>query len=156
MNKLVNLSDLHIKILPPGADHVLEVLEKHSEHVECIAFVIEKMPLLILGRHGMIARFPSINGTQKYSQPAEITAALIDFFKRNEKLYLFVNLPDLPIPVHVSELIDEIAVKVDFAIQFRHHIDDALDARDPNAFLYWTEELRKLEAQDSPTQACES
>ncbi len=156
MNKQVKLSDLHIKILPPGADRVLDVLEKNSERIECIDFIIEKVPLLIMGRHGMIVRFFSVNGTQKYSQPAEIAAALIDFFKQDEKLYLFVNLPDLPIPAHVNELIDEIAIKVDLATQFRHHIDEALDARDHNEFLYWSEELKKLEAQDSPTQACGS
>ncbi len=150
------LSDLHIKILPPGADRVLDILEKHADRVELISFVIEKVPLLIMGRHGMIARLPQNNVIQKYSQPVEIINALRDFFQQQETLYLFINLPNLPVPKHVSELIDEVANMVETMEGIKRKIDDALDRRDHVAFLQWTQELKKLENKHTSSQFCGS
>ena len=156
MSNQVKLADLHMKILPHGADRVLDLLEKHADRVEFISFILEKVPLLIIGRHGMIARLPDHNAIQKFSQPAEILGALRIFFQHDDRLYLFINLPNLPVPGHVSELIDEIAKRVDLAEQIRRNIDEALDTRDHESFLQWTEELRKLEAQDPSSLTCGS
>ena len=150
------LTELHIKILPHGADRVLELLEKHVDRVEFVSFVIEKVPLLIIGRHGMIARLPQNNVTQKFSQPAEIINALRGFFTQQETLYLFINLPNLPVPQHISDLIEEIADKLQTAENIRRQIDNALDQRDQAAFLRWTQQLRTLEAKDSSSLICGS
>ncbi len=150
------LSDLHIKILPPGAERVVELLEKNADKVEFLSFVIEKVPLLIIGRHGMIARLPKNDVIQKYSQPVDIINALRDFFQHHDTLYLFINLPNLPVPKHVSDLIDEVACKVATKEEISLKIDDALDRRDHIAFLQWTQELKKLEDKNTSSQFCGS
>lgn len=104
----------------------------------------------------MIARLPQNNVIQKYSQPVEIINALRDFFQQQETLYLFINLPNLPVPKHVSELIDEVANMVETMEGIKRKIDDALDRRDHVAFLQWTQELKKLENKHTSSQFCGS
>ncbi len=141
--------ELRAKLLPPGADRVVDLLARYRERIETIAIVIEKVPLLIIGRHGMIARLPKGNATQKFSQPDDILSALQDFFPQNESLYVFVNLPDLHVPAYISSLLSEIAEKVERQEILRARIDEALDRGDKAAFCHYTGELQGLESAES-------
>lgn len=148
------LSDLHIKILPQGAEKILTLLEEHAEQVETISFVLENIPLLIIGRHGMIARIPQNKVMQKFAQPNDILTALRDFFHQSGMLYLFINLPNLPVPAFVSELIDELSAKMTMIEEIRRNIDDALDRRDYQAFLEWSQALHSLDEEYSEPHRC--
>ncbi|MCL6445242.1 MAG: IDEAL domain-containing protein [Alicyclobacillus sp.] len=110
--------------------------------------VLENVPLLIIGRHGMIARIPVGGVVQKVSQPNDIMELLQTFFQRQDKLYLFVNLPDLPVPAEVAELLKEVQSRADRKEQLRKEIDSALDRRDEAAFMRASSELRRLQQAD--------
>ena len=145
--------ELRTKLLPPGADRIIDLLARYRERVETIAIVLEKVPLLIIGRHGMIARLPQGNTQQKFSQQGEILSALQDFFLRNEPLYVFVNLPDLHVPSYISGLLKEIVEKVDRQENLRARIDEALDCGDKEAFRHYTGELQRLNNEDNVESA---
>ncbi|MCL6453102.1 MAG: IDEAL domain-containing protein [Alicyclobacillus sp.] len=138
---------LKTKILPPGADTVLDFLALRHQQVEFTNIVLENVPLLIIGRHGMIARLPVGGSVQKVSKPADILEQLRSFFNHQETLYLFVNLPDLPVPNEVTELLEEIDRRHMRKQHLRDQIDEALERRDKEAFLRATNELKRLMAE---------
>ncbi|PWI57731.1 IDEAL domain-containing protein [Sulfoacidibacillus thermotolerans] len=142
------LDELRIKLLPPGAERVLELLAAHRERVEAITVVMDKVPLLIIGRHGMIARLPMDGVLQKVSQTKDVVTMLERFFEGENVLYLFVNLPALQIPLFISQMLQETAQKYQHMLTLRTCIDEALDRGDRNAFLHYTAELRDLEKED--------
>jgi uncharacterized protein YpiB (UPF0302 family) len=138
---------LKTKILPAGASHILDFLASKHSQVELTHIVLENVPLLIVGRHGMIARIP-VNGTlQKYSQPADILEQLKTFFNRQERLYLFINLPDLSLPSEVTQVLEEVQERHARKEWLQKQIDEALAARDKASFLKYSSELNLLRSQ---------
>lgn len=144
---------LKTKILPPGADSVLDFLAGRHQLVEWTQIVLENVPLLIIGRHGMIARIPMNGVVQKVSQPTEIIDLLQGFFQKQDVLYVFVNLPDLPLPSEVTALLEEIQARASQKDELRRLIDNALDRRDQEAFQKASRELKQLLERES--QECE-
>jgi hypothetical protein len=143
---------LKTKILPAGAEMILDFLSSYLQQVEMTSIVLENVPLLIIGRHGMIARIPNGGGIQKASQPKDIMALLQSYMPKNEKLYLFVNLPDLPLPAEVTNVIREVEERAARKQELKQLIDEALDRRDKDLFLRAVREWKELlEAEDSPT-----
>ena len=135
---------LKTKILPPGAYLVLDFLASRHQQAEWTQIVLENVPLLILGRHGMIARIPLNGVVQKVSQAKEIVDLLQSFFQTQDTLYIFVNLPELPLPAEVMQLLEEVQIRAQRKDALRRVIDDALDAKDKEAFILATSELRDL------------
>ncbi|RIV28192.1 IDEAL domain-containing protein [Alicyclobacillaceae bacterium I2511] len=135
---------LKTKILPVGAGSVLDFLAVRHHQVEITHIVLENVPLLIMGRHGMIARIPNNGSMQKISQPADILKGLREFFTRQDLLYLFINLPDLPVPTEVVQVLEEIQQRHAKRQMLLDTIDRALDQHDKNAFLQASAELKKL------------
>ncbi|MBX6352155.1 MAG: IDEAL domain-containing protein [Thermoflavifilum sp.] len=136
---------LKTKILPAGAETIIDFLAARHHQIEMTHIVLENVPLLIIGRHGMIARIPVGGGVQKASQPKEILELLQGFFQKNEStLYLFVNLPDLRVPQEVVQVLEEVQQRAARKEELRQIIDQALDARDRETFMRATEELRQL------------
>jgi hypothetical protein len=140
------LLQLKTKILPQGAEMIVDLLASRHTQVEITHIVLENVPLLIIGRHGMIARLYSNGVVQKVSQPAEVYEKLQAFFQKQEKLYLFINLPDLRFPSEVTELIREVESRAQRKEELKRIIDEALDRRDMKKFYEATEELRRLNA----------
>lgn len=114
---------LKTKILPVGADAVLDYLAMHHQQVEMTNIVLENVPLLIIGRHGMIARISNAQGVQKASQPKEITALISNFLQKHDILYLFINLPDLPIPNEVTAVLEEVQARAKRKDELKQIID---------------------------------
>lgn len=140
---------LKTKILPAGAELVLDFLASRHNQVELTHIVLENVPLLIIGRHGMIARIP-VNGTmKKVSQLQEIVELLQGFFQRNEKLYMFVNLPDLPLPEEVTRLLEEIQVRVAKKDALWKVINEALETGNRDLFYRASSELKQLTAYEN-------
>lgn len=140
---------LKTKILPAGAEVVLDFLATRHNQVELTHIVLENVPLLIIGRHGMIARIP-VNGTmKKVSQLQEIVELLQTFFQRNEKLYMFVNLPDLPLPEEVTQLLEEIQVRVAKRDALWKVIDEALETGNRELFYRASSELKQLNSREN-------
>lgn len=135
---------LKTKILPAGAETVLDYLASRHQQVELTQIVLENVPLVIIGRHGMIARVPVNGVVHKVSQAQEIVDLLQSFFQRQEKLYLFVNLPDIPLPKEVKDLLQEVQSKAAQKEMLLAEIDAALDRRDKQAFLRATSEWKRL------------
>lgn len=135
---------LKTKILPQGADSVLDYLALRHQQVELTHIVLENVPLLIIGRHGMIARIPVHGSVQKVSKPEEILEQLRSFFNHQETLYLFVNLPDLPVPQEVTDLLKEVQDRDAEKEALRRDIDEALAMRDKEAFIRATNALNQL------------
>lgn len=145
------LLSLKAKILPSGADQILDFLAGRHHQVEMTHIVLENVPLLIIGRHGMIARIPVGGVLQKVSQPAGILELLQGFFQKQDKLYLFINLPELPVPSEVTELLEEVQAKAARKDEIRRLIDQALDRRDMAQFYELSDEWRRLTNNDSET-----
>lgn len=139
---------LKTKILPAGADVVLDFLASRHSQVELTHIVLENVPLLIIGRHGMIARIPLNGGVKKVSQLQEIVELLQTFFQRNEKLYMFVNLPDLPLPEEVTQLLDEIQARVAKKDALWKVIDEALETGNRDLFYRASNELKQLNSRE--------
>ncbi|MCF8564506.1 IDEAL domain-containing protein [Alicyclobacillus tolerans] len=140
---------LKTKILPAGADVILDFLASRHDQVELTHIVLENVPLLIIGRHGMIARVP-VNGTlKKVSQLQEIMDLLNGFFQKQEKLYLFVNLPDLPLPQEVTRVLEEVQERAARKDQLRRIIDQALETGDRETFYEASGELKRMLAVES-------
>ncbi|GGI96988.1 hypothetical protein GCM10010885_03200 [Alicyclobacillus cellulosilyticus] len=140
---------LKTKILPSGADMVLDFLLNRLHQVELTQIVMENVPLLIIGRHGMIARIPMNGGMRKASQPAEIIELLQHFFQRQETLYLFINLPDLPMPVEVTQVLQEVQARAARKEELRRIIDQALDEGNRELFYEAAREWKELSSYDS-------
>ncbi|GMA49199.1 hypothetical protein GCM10025857_05560 [Alicyclobacillus contaminans] len=135
---------LKTKILPAGAEAVLDFLASRHHQVEMTNIVLENVPLLIIGRHGMIARIPTNGGVQKVSQPEEILEHLRNFFQKQETLYLFTNLPELPVPTEVTQLLEEVQQRHARKQELRQTIDRALEQRDKALFMAASNELKQL------------
>lgn len=135
---------LKAKILPAGADQVLDFLVSRHHQVELTHIVLENVPLLIIGRHGMIARVPLNGVLQKVSQPSGILDILQTFFQKQETLYLFINLPELPVPAEVKQVLQEVQARAARKQELREVIDRALDERDSALFYEASNEWRKL------------
>ncbi|QSO53897.1 IDEAL domain-containing protein [Alicyclobacillus curvatus] len=135
---------LKTKILPQGGDIVLDYLTSRNQQVELTHIVLENVPLLIIGRHGMIARIPVNGSVQKVSKADEILQQLRSFFNHQETLYLFVNLPDIPVPSEVTELLKEVQARDARKEALRKEIDEALLTRDKDAFIRATNALNQL------------
>lgn len=146
------LLTLKTKLLPSGADTVIDFLATRHAQLEATNIVLENVPLLIIGRHGMIARIPINGRIKKVSQPEEVLQALQSFFasiaSSSDKLYLFVNLPDLPIPTEVKELLSEVEERAKRRDMVKRKIDEALDNRDQIAFDHAVRELEDLQQKD--------
>lgn len=146
------LLTLKTKLLPSGADSVIDFLATRHAQLEATNIVLENVPLLIIGRHGMIARIPINGRIKKVSQPEEVLQALHTFFtsvaSSSDKLYLFVNLPDLPIPEEVKELLSEVEERAKRRDMVKRKIDQALDNRDKVAFNLAVRELDDLQKQN--------
>lgn len=139
-----DLLHLKTKILPVGAEPILDFLATRHQQVEFTNIVLENVPLLIIGRHGMIARIPSGGSVHKVSNPQEILEELKKFLQRQESLYLFTNLPDIPVPSEVHQVLEEVVNRHDRKEELKRRIDDALERRDKTEFLRATEELNRL------------
>ncbi|MDI3256113.1 MAG: IDEAL domain-containing protein [Kyrpidia sp.] len=133
------------RILPPGAGPVIELLSQHHQKLEITSIILEHVPLLIIGRHGMIARLPLDGRVNKLSQPPEILEALQRFFELEQTLYVFINLPEIQFPDAVTSVIREIEERVQKRDELMHRIDEALERRDRGAFLRWAQALAELE-----------
>jgi len=138
------LLELKTKILPQGADAIVDLLASRHHQLEMTQIVLENVPLLILGRHGMIARIPVDGKLQKVSKPKVILDTLRTFFAGAEKLYMFVNLPDIPLPIEVRELIEEVEKRAQHKHDLQAKIDAALDTRDKAAFLRYVAAYQAL------------
>jgi len=139
-----DIIQLKTKILPVGAESVLDYLATHNDQVEITHILIENVPLLIIGRHGMILRMAKQGGVRKSSQGTEILVLLRDLISRQETLYLFVNLPDLPVPNEVLSLLEEAQYRASRREQLTAMIDSALDAGDSDMFYRVCRELESL------------
>lgn len=135
---------LKTKILPSGAEIILDFLASRYQLVESTHIVLENVPLLIIGRHGMIARLPVGGSVQKVSKTVDILDQLRSFFQQQETLYLFVNLPDLPVPTEVMKVLEEVEQRHDEKESLHKRIDEALERRDRDAFLKASNELKLL------------
>jgi hypothetical protein len=139
------LLHLKTKILPAGAETILDFLATRHHQVEMTHIVLENVPLLIIGRHGMIARIPAGGTVYKVSNPSEILEHLKQFFQRSEAtLYLFTNLPELPVPDEVAQVLDEVQRRHNRKVELWKIIDEALDCRDKEAFMAAAKELNQL------------
>ncbi|WDL97468.1 IDEAL domain-containing protein [Alicyclobacillus sp. ALC3] len=143
-----DILSLKAKILPSGADQILDFLAGRHHQVELTHIVLENVPLLIIGRHGMIARIPVGGVLQKVSQPAGILELLQTFFQKQETLYLFINLPELPVPAEVTRVLQEVQSRAQRKEELRKLIDRALDERDSALFYEASNEWRKLNLSD--------
>jgi hypothetical protein len=154
------LMHLKTKILPPGAEAILDFLATRHQQVEMTHIVLENVPLLIIGRHGMIARIPAGGTVYKLSNPNEILEHLKQFLQRSDAtLYLFTNLPELPVPDEVVQVLDEVQRRHKRKEELRQIIDEALDRRDRDAFMAAARELNQLLHEpkgDGGTEPCVS
>ncbi|GMA61861.1 IDEAL domain-containing protein [Alicyclobacillus fastidiosus] len=143
---------LKTKLLPSGADSVIDFLAARHAQLEATNIVLENVPLLIIGRHGMIARIPINGRIKKVSQADEVLQTLQTFFAHqansSEKLYVFVNLPDLPIPPEVQQVLSEVEERAKLRDQVKQRIDQALDRRDKAAFDAAVKELELLQREE--------
>ncbi|MCL6515348.1 IDEAL domain-containing protein [Alicyclobacillus sp.] len=144
---------LKTKILPAGADAIVDFLASRHQQIEMTHIVLENVPLLIIGRHGMIARIPSGGTMLKISQPNEILEQLRQYMNKQETLYLFINLPDLPLPREVTQVLEEVIQRDARKVELRRTIDEALEKRDRELFYRASQELNALLAEscDSPS-----
>ncbi len=138
------IAELQLRILPSGGERVVQLLNQYRERVTTTSVTLENVPLLIIARHGMIARLPVDGAAQKLSQTAAILEGLQRFFKSQETLYLYVNLPELPIPPFVGDVIAEVAQRVNHKEELRKQIDRAIDSGDRAAFLELAKKWRVL------------
>ncbi|MDI3327502.1 MAG: IDEAL domain-containing protein [Alicyclobacillaceae bacterium] len=134
------------RILPAGAGPIIELLSTHHQQLEMTSILLEHVPLLIIGRHGMIARLPLDGRVIKLSQPQEIAEALQRFFETDQTLYVFVNLPEIQFPESVVSVIREVEEKVRKRDELLQQIDEALERRDREAFMHLTRALADLDA----------
>lgn len=142
---------LKTKLLPTGADVVIDFLAARHGQLDATNIVLENVPLLIIGRHGMIARIPLHGKIKKVSQPDEVLHTLQLFFAQTtvpDKLFLFVNLPDLPIPPEVKEVLTEVEHRAIRRDEVKRRIDAALDERNRKAFDKAVKELANLQHED--------
>ncbi|MBX6395649.1 MAG: IDEAL domain-containing protein [Alicyclobacillaceae bacterium] len=133
------------RILPAGAGPVIELLSAHHQQLEMTSIILEHVPLLIIGRHGMIARLPLDGRVIKLSQPQEIAEALQRFFESEQTLYVFVNLPEIQFPEAVVSVIREVEEKVQKRDELLRQIDEALERRDRETFYRLAQALADLE-----------
>lgn len=138
------LLELKTKILPPGADAIIDVLASRHQQLEMTQIVLENVPLLILGRHGMIARIPIDGKLQKVSKPRVILDTLRSFFTGTDKLYVFVNLPDISLPAEVRDVLEEVEARANRKQQLLQHIDEALDRRDESEFYRLVDAYQRM------------
>ncbi len=140
---------LKTKLLPGGADMIVDFLATKHEQLELTHIVLENVPLLIIGRHGMIARIPLQGRLEKVSQPEDIFKTLHAFFQNPEQktLYIFINLPDLPIPQEITKLLNEVGERVKKKDELETRINEALDTRDKGAFDKAVQELLKFRSE---------
>jgi hypothetical protein len=142
------LLSLKMKILPAGAEPILDFLASRNHQVELTQIVLENVPLLIIGRHGMIARIPTGGSLQKVSQPSEILDQLKTFFTKHETtIYLFTNLPDLPVPSEVKDVLEEVQTRHARREELQKLIDEALEKRDRASFFEASSALKELLAE---------
>lgn len=139
------IDELRLKILPNGGERIIKLLALHTKQVVLSTIAMEGVPLIILARHGILARLPFEGTLQKLSAEAAITEALHRFFTGSDTLYLYVNLPDLPVPDCVADVMDEAAQNVQVYYELRQRINDALDAGDKERFMRLTAELKAKE-----------
>jgi uncharacterized protein YpiB (UPF0302 family) len=96
----------------------------------------------------------------KLSNPNEILEHLKQFFQRSDAtLYLFTNLPELPVPDEVVQVLDEVQRRHKRKEELRQIIDEALDRRDRDAFMAAARELNQLLHEpkgDGGTEPCVS
>lgn len=135
---------LKTKILPSGADAVLDFLAQHHQQIEMTNIALENVPLLIIGRQGILARISTASGFQKASQPKDIMALISGFLQKNEILYVFINLPDLPIPTEVTAVLEEVQKRANRKEELKKSIDEALDTGNQPLFVEATNELNQL------------
>ncbi|ADG06599.1 IDEAL domain-containing protein [Kyrpidia tusciae] len=140
-----HLLALKNRILPPGAGPVIELLSQHHQQLEMTSIILEHVPLIIIGRHGMIARLPIDGRITKLSQPPEILTSLQRFFESEQTLYVFINLPEIQFPAAVTEVIREVEERVQKRDELMRQIDEALERRDRGAFLRLAQSLAQLE-----------
>lgn len=145
------LLQLKTKILPKGANAVLDFLAARSSQVEETKIVLENVPLLIIGRLGMILRLQGESGTQKVSVARDIIQKLQVYFINNEKLYLYVNLPELHFPAEVTNVLNEVDAIAHEKEMLQGDIDKALDSGNRELFLKATAKLVELEQRAKET-----
>ena len=102
----------------------------------------------------MIARLPINGTTQKLSQTTDILSALHHFFQGKEPLYLYINLPIVPIPAFVEAMISEVTEKLAAQDALLAVIDDALARRDRTTFLNSTRQLQELNKRPANLDLC--
>lgn len=139
------LEELRLKILPPGSEKIVALLIAHADQIALAKVAMEGVPLIILARHGVLARLPVKGVMSKLSSPEAIITPLGHFFQGRETLYLYTNLPALTVPPCVQEVLDEAARMQESREELKQRINAALDAMDREAFMRLSAELREKE-----------
>ncbi|MCY0877006.1 MAG: IDEAL domain-containing protein [Firmicutes bacterium] len=139
------LEELRLKILPAGSAKIVDLLIAHYDRVVPAKVAMEGVPLVIIARHGVLARLPIKGVMTKLSSPEAITTPLQHFFQGRETLYLYTNLPALTVPDCVQEVLDEAASRLQSTEELKRRINAALDAMDRETFMRLSAELRERE-----------
>lgn len=139
------IEELRLKILPAGSERIVNLLIEHRDQVIMAKVAMEGVPLVILARHGVLARLPVKGMMSKLSNPTAIVEPLSHFFHGRDTLYLYTNLPAIAVPECVQEVLDEAALQVQSKEELKQRINAALDALDREAFMRLSAELREKE-----------
>lgn len=142
------IQELRMKILPSGGNSIVDILHQYRDQVTITTIALENVPLVIIAKHGIIARIPVKGVARKLSQPEEIATALKTFFSTREILYLYINLPAFVVPSYVDELLNELTERDNRRMELQKKIDEALDNKDKSAFMNFSIALTLLEQQN--------
>ena len=142
------IQELRMKILPTGGGSIIDILNQHREFVTVTSIALENVPMVIIAKHGILARLPIHGSIQKYSNAKEIVDALKIFFEKKEMLYLYINLPAFHVPSYVDEMLFEVTKRDDQKQQLIKMIDEALQRKDQDTFKALSLQLQALENQE--------
>ncbi len=145
MLTMAQIQELRMKILPTGGNSIVDILHQYRDQVTVTTIALENVPLIIIAKHGIIARIPVNGSAHKLSHPEEIATALKAFFSTRDMLYLYINLPAFVVPSYVDELLYELTERDDRKQELQKRIDEALDNKDKSAFIDLSRALAMLE-----------
>lgn len=140
-----DIATLQLRLLPPGGDALVALLRRHRDSILLTAIALEGVPLIIIARQGILARLPVSGVMKKISQPEPILEAARHFLAEGNKVYLYVNLPEIPLPASVREAISAAVEETEEREVLRQRINDALDRGDKPGFMRLTQMLRAKE-----------
>lgn len=140
-----DIETLRLRLLPAGGDALVALLSQHRDNVLLTRIALEGVPLIIIARQGILARLPVSGAMKKISQPEPLLEAASHFLAGGNKVYLYVNLPEIPLPASVREAIHSAAAQMEEREILRQRINDALDCGDKPGFMRLTQMLRAKE-----------